>query len=120
METTAIQDVIRRMSHELGDRLLHTTEAAGQAWGKLCDAEVAEWLRLLGLQTMQHMIETTVADAVTQHRAAGLSIKHTPTIRYNTIFGPLHLESPYLFVQLCDKLFICAPRPAHGAAEYLR
>ena len=108
METTDIHVVISRMSQELGDQLLHNAKACGQGWGKLCDAEVAEWLRLLGLQTVQHMVETTVADAVAQHRAAGLSIKHTPTIRYNTIFGPLHLESPYLW------------HAEHGSAKPLR
>jgi hypothetical protein len=97
METTEMHVVISQMSQELGNQWLHNAKAWGQAWGKLCDAEVAEWLRLLGLQTVQHMVETTVADAVAQHRAAGVSIKHTPTIRYNTIFGPLHLESPYLW-----------------------
>jgi len=97
METTDLPAIISRMSQELGHQLLQAATERGQAWGKLCDAEVAEWLRQLGLQTMQYMIETTVADAVAHHRAAGLSIKKTPTIRYNTIFGPLHLESPYLW-----------------------
>jgi hypothetical protein len=49
------------------------------------------------MRTVQYMVETTVTDAVGQHRAVGLSIKHTPIIRDNTIFGPLSLESPYLW-----------------------
>ena len=97
METTAMPGLICRMSQELGDQLLREAEKFGPAWGRLCDAEVAEWLRQLGLQTVQYMIETTVVEAVVQHQAAGLSLKRAPIIRSNTIFGPVRLDSPYLW-----------------------
>jgi hypothetical protein len=97
METTTMQGLICRMSQELGAQLLREVEQAGPAWGRLCDAEVAEWLRELGLQTVQYMLETTVVEAVVQHQAAGLSLKRAPHIRYNTIFGPVRLDSPYLW-----------------------
>jgi len=96
MDTTGIQSLISRISQELGQRLL-TSAPLETAWGRLCDAELAEILRQVGLQTLQYMIDTAVADEVARHQSAGLTIKHTPTIRYNTIFGPLDLESPYVW-----------------------
>lgn len=97
METTAMQGLLCRMSQELGEQFLREAETYGPAWGRLCDAAVAEWLRQLGLQTVRYMLETTVAEAVAQHQAAGLSRKRAPSIRDNTIFGPVRLASPSLW-----------------------
>lgn len=96
MDIAPYQSFISRISQELG-RCLLTTESLGPQWGRVGDADVALILRQIGLETLQFMFESVVADEVTRHEAAGLRIKHTPRIRYNVIFGPLELASPYLW-----------------------
>ncbi len=94
----AYQEHIDRVSQQLADIFLKQEQDLARR-ASLLDADIAECVRQIGRQTTQLVLEHTRDALVNQAQANGLTIQRAPSITFNVIFGPIELQSPYLWAK---------------------
>jgi hypothetical protein len=66
------------------------------------DEMVRDLLRQVGLETMRRVLQGRARQATQQDQAAtGLGVERRPTVTVVSIFGPVEVESPYLWEPGC-------------------
>ncbi len=90
------EDLIEKVGREIAEAVL---DRESQLAGKACllDGEVAEILRRIGQSAMIWIFALLGAQLTEQSQALGLTVQSRPVITYNVIFGPIEVESPYLW-----------------------
>jgi hypothetical protein len=90
------EDLIEKMGKEIAEAILdrepELTERA-----RLIDKDVADILRRAGQATMILIFAVLGAQLTEEAKAAGLTVQSRTVITYNVIFGPIEVESPYLW-----------------------
>lgn len=90
------EDLVEKLGQEIADAILKKEpELAKRA--RLIDKEVAEVLRQAGQAAMLVIFAMVGAQLTGEAQAAGLTVQSRPVITYNVIFGPIEVESPYLW-----------------------
>ncbi len=90
------QEVIGVVSNQIAQVFLSNEEKLTQR-STLLDADIAEIMRQLGLETTKIILEKTLNRLVNDKQSEGLVIQRNPPIKYNVIFGQLEIQSPYLW-----------------------
>lgn len=85
--------VIREASAILTQAVLETESDLAERAREM-DATVRELTREIGRQAVEAILET-VSRELTQ--AAGLPVERRPVVCFGTVFGPVPVESPYLY-----------------------
>jgi len=90
------EDLVNKLGKEIADAILDKEpELAERA--RLLDKEVADLLRRAGQAAMILIFAVVGGQLADEAMAAGLTVQHRPVITYNVIFGPIEVESPYLW-----------------------
>ena len=90
------QEFIKNASAELCDMILER-EADLVERIKMIDGNIQEIVRELGLETVNQIFDRLCCQLTQESEAMGLCVRARPVIIFNTIFGPLEIESPYLW-----------------------
>ena len=104
MEKDCYQEIIAEVSKKLSEKFI-STENNLPARSILIDSDILEIVRDIGLQTTKNILESTLDELVQKIKEKdGLAIHRNPSIDYNTIFGKLEIDSPYLWAEgICSK-----------------
>ncbi len=90
------QEIITAVSTQVAKTFLsHEDNLAARA--TLLDADIAEITRQIGVETTKIVLEHVRDDLVEQKQREGFVVQKRPIIRFNSIFGPIALRSPYLW-----------------------
>ncbi len=90
------QEIITAVSQQIAKTFVqHEDNLAARA--TLLDADIAEITRHIGVETTKLVVEHVRDDLVQQQQQEGFVIQNRPVIRFNSIFGPIELTSPYLW-----------------------
>ena len=90
------EDLIEKLGKEIADAILdRETSLAKRA--RLIDKDVAEVMRQAGQAAMILIFDVVAGQLVDEAKASGLTVQSRPVITYNVIFGPVEVESPYLW-----------------------
>jgi phosphoglycolate phosphatase-like HAD superfamily hydrolase len=88
---------IHQTSQQLAQLLLATLDAEHLAQVQYTDQEAKAILRRVGQEAMR-LVFATLAERVTaEAQAEGFTIERRPSIRVDTLFGAIEIESPYLW-----------------------
>jgi len=88
---------IHQTSHELANLLLATLDAERLEQVQYADQEAKAILRQVGQQAMR-LVFATLAERVTaEAQAEGFTVERRPSIRVDTLFGAIEIESPYVW-----------------------
>ncbi len=90
------EDLVEKIGKEIADAILKKEPELAQR-ARLIDKDVAEVLRRAGQAAMIVIYAMVGAQLMGEARAAGLTVQARPVITYNVIFGPIEVESPYLW-----------------------
>jgi hypothetical protein len=92
----AYQSFVESASSELCEAIMeHEKDLFDRA--RLVDGDVLETLREVGWLTMGKILSHLCSRLGEEAKAQGLSVQARPVITFQVIFGPLELESPYLW-----------------------
>ena len=94
--TENYQDCITKVSHLIFNTILEKEENLSAQFF-LLDGTVLSILREIGYQVMSMLLSLIVARVTLKAQKKGFVVHRRPTINYTTIFGPIKLESPYLW-----------------------
>jgi len=90
------EDLVEKLGKEIAEAILdNETGLAKRA--RLIDKDVAELLRQAGQAAMILIFAVLGGQLADEAKAAGLTVQSRPVITYNVIFGPIEVESPYLW-----------------------
>lgn len=90
------EELVEKIGKEIADAILEKEPKLAER-ARLIDKDVAEILRKAGQAAMILIFAVVGGQLVDEARAAGLTVQSRPVITYNVIFGPIEVESPYLW-----------------------
>jgi hypothetical protein len=90
------QDFVENVSQQLAQSILNLEEDLPER-ARFLDMDIKEILRQVGLRTMGLVFTMVGAQLCEEAKACGMGFHQRPTIVYNVIFGPVEVESPYLW-----------------------
>ncbi len=97
MKKEDYQDVIDEISCKLANKILRTeNDLANRALN--LDRDIADQLQSIGQQTTRMVLEKVRDELVENKKSQGLTIHRNPVIDFNTIFGKIEINSPYLYL----------------------
>ena len=107
MEKDCYQEIITEVSKKLAEKF-SSTEKNLAARATMIDSDIFDIVREIGLQTTKKVLENTRDEIVVKKKEIDkLTIHRNPEITYNSIFGKLVIDSPYLWkVGNCSKPLI--------------
>lgn len=89
-------DLIAHTSQVVTERLLAGEEGLEERALTL-DSDVWQLLRLVGLGVMQNLFAELGRRAVVRAENEGMEINRRPVVNFSVLFGPVEIESPYLW-----------------------
>lgn len=89
-------DLIEKLGEEIANAFLDKETGLAKR-ARLIDKDVAEVLRQAGQAAMILIFAVVGGQLVDEAKASGLTVQSRPVITYNVIFGPIEVESPYLW-----------------------
>lgn len=90
------EDLIEKIGKEIAEAILDKEKDLAKR-ARLIDKDVAEILRKAGQAAMILIFAVVGGQLVDEAKASGLTVQARPVITYNVIFGPIEVESPYLW-----------------------
>lgn len=91
------QTLIDEFAKKLAERLLE--EGVEFEEVRRIDERVLPLVRRIGNKTIEEVAKKKVDSAVLQHEELGLKVHRTKTIKFEFVFGPVTIESPYLWLK---------------------
>ena len=88
---------IQHASQQLAALLLAQLPAERLAHVQYQDQEAAEVLRRVGQEAMRLLFATLSQRVTDEAQAEGFTVERRPSIRVEVLFGPVEVESPYLW-----------------------
>ena len=88
--------MIKLISRQIAQEFLNNEEDL-IARSLFLDADIAEIIRRVGLETTKLVLEGILSDVVDEKQSEGLVIHRNPEIEFNVIFGKIAIRSPYLW-----------------------
>jgi hypothetical protein len=87
---------VENASQQLAQTILNEEKDLPER-ARFLDVELKEILRQVGLRTMGLVFALVGAQLCEEAEALGMGVHQRPTIVYHVIFGPVEVESPYLW-----------------------
>jgi hypothetical protein len=90
------KELIQEASRLVCERLMRTP-ASLQAEGRGLDGFVLRLLREVGREVMAALFAALGSALVAERRRPGLRPRRSPEVEFHTVFGPVRVDSPYLW-----------------------
>jgi len=90
------EDLIGKVGRQIASAILDGESGLAER-ARFLDADVAGLLRKIGQEAMILIFAVLGARLADEAKARGLTVQESPVITYNVIFGPIEVESPYLW-----------------------
>jgi len=94
------QSIIKAVSDELSEKFIRVEQNLAKR-APLIDQDIAEIVREIGLETTKKVFEKTRDSLVLKKTPRTENSEEPDDQRYNVVFGPIELDSPYLWRKSC-------------------